>query len=724
MEISKGMKNFCLTTIFIFFAFYNLSAQSGAWISQTLQASMSGSNLTNRGETVVAYTREYSQYIYFFDINSGQWSEVDLGSSQHYQDMLVTGQTAFAYSDSLLVGYSAIISQWDTVRYEGNLISPDGISVTKGYGCSESLAYFFTDLKVYIFDSELGSWQIYSHSFPGNYTYGWFWASDDYAAGIFHRNYPEKAKNIVYSQHRHSFNELDQGGSYYYPDWPMNHGYVARWSAGVDNLFVGYSSITNKFSMVAPHSGTFITDGYIEYINIDQLGEITCMSWSYREYIDPTQWIAHYYGYDTRNGTWMSDSFTYDPLDWGHTSTWNCGGLLTGAFRTFWSTAENTYLIYNGLTGNLEYHTPGIHRLGGVYGTARAGGKVVMAGGINNLWFYNIATGASFTIDGGDGNWTHYFVAENYCSFSRYQAASDTMTLYFFSGEVDNWSSIQTHKQLSNSYVGTANVYAFNIVGPNKVVVFYSPKLHLIHKQNTTIPFGSIYIKGVLAAYSGSNESYLFDANTGSIHHNNFAVDYTGLGDSVCVCREGEYTIHAYSSITGQWNHTTLPEMHYGVISGSCISLISTIGYNKFYAFNGYNGNLVELIPEGSGLVYMVGGKTAIVVRDTKIYAFDPQQVTNISPNRIQPVQFYLAQNYPNPFNPTTTIKYQIPELSFVTLKVYDVLGKEITTLVKEDKPAGTNKIEFNGIILPSGVYFYRLQAGDYIVTKKMVLLR
>jgi hypothetical protein len=88
------------------------------------------------------------------------------------------------------------------------------------------------------------------------------------------------------------------------------------------------------------------------------------------------------------------------------------------------------------------------------------------------------------------------------------------------------------------------------------------------------------------------------------------------------------------------------------------------------------------------------------------------------------PTKYILSQNYPNPFNPSTTIKYEIPELSFVTLKVYDVLGNEITTLINEEKPIGNYEVEFNASSLPSGIYFYQLQAGSFIETKKMVLLK
>jgi photosystem II stability/assembly factor-like uncharacterized protein len=85
---------------------------------------------------------------------------------------------------------------------------------------------------------------------------------------------------------------------------------------------------------------------------------------------------------------------------------------------------------------------------------------------------------------------------------------------------------------------------------------------------------------------------------------------------------------------------------------------------------------------------------------------------------------FSLQQNYPNPFNPITTIKYSIQELSFVNIKIYDLLGREIATLVNEEKPTGNYELTWNAEDLSSGIYFYRLQAGSFIETKKMVLMK
>lgn len=88
------------------------------------------------------------------------------------------------------------------------------------------------------------------------------------------------------------------------------------------------------------------------------------------------------------------------------------------------------------------------------------------------------------------------------------------------------------------------------------------------------------------------------------------------------------------------------------------------------------------------------------------------------------PDQFILNQNYPNPFNPSTLISWQSPVGSHTTLKVYDVLGNEVATLVNEEKSAGTYEIVFDATNLSSGIYFYKLQAGDFNATKKMILLR
>jgi hypothetical protein len=100
---------------------------------------------------------------------------------------------------------------------------------------------------------------------------------------------------------------------------------------------------------------------------------------------------------------------------------------------------------------------------------------------------------------------------------------------------------------------------------------------------------------------------------------------------------------------------------------------------------------------------------------------------TGIADEDIQPLEFSLFQNYPNPFNPATTITYEIPmELAgaAVQLKVYNLLGKEVASLIDKPQPTGIHNVSFDGSRFASGVYFYKLQTGDLCITKKMLLVK
>jgi hypothetical protein len=97
---------------------------------------------------------------------------------------------------------------------------------------------------------------------------------------------------------------------------------------------------------------------------------------------------------------------------------------------------------------------------------------------------------------------------------------------------------------------------------------------------------------------------------------------------------------------------------------------------------------------------------------------------TAIEPASEMPKAFALLQNYPNPFNPSTTIKLELPKSSVVRLSVFDILGREVSVLVNERRDAGAYEVKFDGSNLASGVYFYRLQAGSFVQTRKLLLLR
>ena len=104
--------------------------------------------------------------------------------------------------------------------------------------------------------------------------------------------------------------------------------------------------------------------------------------------------------------------------------------------------------------------------------------------------------------------------------------------------------------------------------------------------------------------------------------------------------------------------------------------------------------------------------------------AFTIREANSVNENDPIARIFQLYPNYPNPFNPSTTIKFEIPRTSLVNLTVYDILGRQVSVLVNERRDAGVYEVSFDGSNLASGVYFYRLQAGTYVKSKKILLIR
>ncbi len=137
-------------------------------------------------------------------------------------------------------------------------------------------------------------------------------------------------------------------------------------------------------------------------------------------------------------------------------------------------------------------------------------------------------------------------------------------------------------------------------------------------------------------------------------------------------------------------------------------------------------------LAKGLGIIWQGGGdspgrmdiKGAVI--GGVLYGDTTNVITSVQNNsrNILPSTIELRQNYPNPFNPTTIINYSIKEEGFVQLAVYDVLGKEITVLVKEEKKQGSYSVKFDGTNLPDGIYFYILRVNNSVQSRKMVLLR
>jgi len=153
----------------------------------------------------------------------------------------------------------------------------------------------------------------------------------------------------------------------------------------------------------------------------------------------------------------------------------------------------------------------------------------------------------------------------------------------------------------------------------------------------------------------------------------------------------------------------------------SCLTHRVLSGGNKI-AFFSYDPLAVNTKSPSANTKYYRFG-TSISAPQIKVLQWFSVLVS-VKESEEVPMSYNLSQNYPNPFNPRTTIQYVVGSMEYVVLKVYDVLGKEISSLVNEEKQPGKYKVEFDGSRLASGVYFYRLSTPEFTSVKKLLLIK
>jgi uncharacterized delta-60 repeat protein len=245
---------------------------------------------------------------------------------------------------------------------------------------------------------------------------------------------------------------------------------------------------------------------------------------------------------------------------------------------------------------------------------------------------------------------------------------------------------------------------------------------------------------GVDYAYSlavdGSGNVYVIGGSPGSGTGFDYAtLKYNSSGVQQWVCRyngPGNGVDYAYSLAVEDPNNVYVTGLSTG--SGTDYDFV-TIKYNSLGVqqwearYNGPGNNIDganSIAVDGSGNVYVTGVSRSGAVEETNDYAtIKYSQMVGITPVSSEiPDAFLLDQNYPNPFNPKTKIKFGLPTSSFAKLVVYDMLGRELETLVNEQLNAGTYEADWNASKFTSGVYYYKLTSGDFAETRKAVLIK
>jgi hypothetical protein len=193
------------------------------------------------------------------------------------------------------------------------------------------------------------------------------------------------------------------------------------------------------------------------------------------------------------------------------------------------------------------------------------------------------------------------------------------------------------------------------------------------------------------------------------------------IGDDISVPELGQGTYKDYRNGTGQHVGNHIHEIRYQAGTGTNI----TISWNFPRGMSGrlqdiITGTLIDQTMANVGNFTVTNPGAFNKLKMTMDYLLTSvEQISEVTPSDYQ-----LNQNFPNPFNPVTTIEFSLPALSEITLKIYNAAGQKIQTLANKKLAAGTYRAHWNAQAFPSGTYFYRLQAGSFVQTKKLVLLK
>ena len=425
----------------------------------------------------------------------------------------------------------------------------------------------------------------------------------------------------------------------------------------------------------------------------------------------------------------------------GNKDDYNTGGTPSGThYSSCWGYTAN----------GREYAIMGYYAGTVFYDITDAPSNIVEVGNIPGpSSFYNYRNikvyshYAYLVSEGGDGvqivdlqylpDSVHFVKSYTYTGFTRAHTVSQTGSFLYLNGgnnttgggitildlaDPDNpvkrgqWSTRYVH----DCYVRNDTIFAACINDG------YLSILDATDKDNITLVKEFTYPQAVTHnAWVTSDGDYLVVSNEGGSNHA-FIWDIRDLNNIVQLSELVPYENSMVHNALIKGDSLYLAHYRAGVIVYNIADKSNPVevGHYDTYPASG-------LSFQGCWNVYPYFESGKIIGSDmaSGLYVLQMGTVTGIDPvSTISPDEYWLSQNYPNPFNPETKITFNIPVSGFVSLKVYDNLGREVQTLVKEERTSGAYTIEFKSDNLNSGVYFYKLQSGSFSETRKMVVMK
>jgi predicted secreted protein len=400
-----------------------------------------------------------------------------------------------------------------------------------------------------------------------------------------------------------------------------------------------------------------------------------------------------------------------DDEGWCVQQTYDGGYIISGHTESFGGGNDDIWLVKTDELGDIEWS----HTYGGVEDNENSmmrqtsdSGYIIL-GDIESLATGNDDIWLIKTNNDGDTIWTKTFGDSLDDDVGSIDVTSDggyiiTVTYESIGTGDENIWLIKTDEFGNTVWTKSIGGSQNERVTPNSV--------------RQTFDGGYIVFASTQSLGAGGEDVWLIKTN--ELGDTSWTKNFGGMKDDVSICghqtTDGGYIILARTS-----------SFNAGQIDLWLIRTDSNGNLLWMDTFGGLDYDIGMTIQCTSDYGYIVTGATASFGSggtDLWLIRLEPDSTTEIVEIKLSALDYELSQNFPNPFNPSTTIKYSIPQTSKVVIKVFDVLGNEIKTLVNEEKSAGEYEVEFNGAGLPSGIYFYQLNTGQYSATKNMILLK
>lgn len=711
-------------------------AQSGRWVQHPSVSPVGSSYKHAIGTSLILYAADSSNVVRVFDLQRHTWVDHLVPTRLPWRGSASAGSTvAMVWNDSLLAAYSSISGTLGWTVHPRPLFN----NWPEGYGSAHDMAWFVSDNTFWVFDGTDATWRAHAYTPPSGATSVWVVAEKDYlllrVVGPFGSG---ENSYVAYSHEQRAFLDIP-GRDVEYTS--LDGGFLSYpTTIGLSSYTVsGYSARTGTIATtsVQGRPGPLVKqkDAVTRWVSTAMLTYSEPITGGYR---------VHAIGFDARRGAFRRVSFDFtDP---------NVGGEVRGyggefgvfAVRDHGNGDVVDHWVYSGRTGDFtSYRTPLDYH--GTYDLPHvsAGGSVYLGYGRRRALGYDLA-GVRYAWDTIP---LHPFdpfppfasraFGDRWLAFGL-RPASDSLWLYSYSGETNVFPVMIRRAPGSDAFTAGRNTFAHMVqtAGIASRLYVYSAirnqwwEFDCGNQQYAALQAFSSYAELRLP---GGNRSVIYDAATGQ----QFVLPMVpspfenyGIWDSSYVIWTHTGRVMGYSPSAHGWSEiqTNILTARQGTGAIQCFGRYGGAN-NWVLTYNGLRNSFVELTltPAQGNQLVRTGSATALLVTTTGyLFAFDPDLPTEVQPGGTAelPREPVLSQNYPNPFNPSTEVEFVLPRRGRAVLEVFDILGRQVRTLLDETRDAGTHAVQFEAAGFPSGVYFCRLTAGGVVRTTKMMLLR